>query len=86
MGELHTGPRHSLSDADPESYFDLLVIPPLYQPKGEGDCSITRLTPSGWCLLALVNCQLGEGNSDNEPTGRRGSLALVGNSPKRGKV
>ena len=38
MGELHTGPKHPLSGADPESYFNLHVVPPGYQPKGEGDC------------------------------------------------
>ena len=38
MGEIHTGPRHSLSGTDPESYFDLHVVPPGYHPKGEGDC------------------------------------------------
>ena len=38
MGELHTGPRHPLSGADPESYFDLHMVPPGYQPKGDGDC------------------------------------------------
>ena len=26
MGELHTGPKHPLSGADPESYFDLHVV------------------------------------------------------------
>ena len=38
MGELHTGPKHPWSGADPESYSDLHVVPPGYQPKGEGDC------------------------------------------------
>ena len=38
MGELHDGPKHPLSGADPKSYFDLHVIPSGYQPKGEGDC------------------------------------------------
>ena len=38
MGELHTGPSHPLSGTDPESYFDLHVVPPGYQPKGEDDC------------------------------------------------
>ena len=38
MGELHTGSKHPLSDADPESEFDLHVVPSGYQPKGEGDC------------------------------------------------
>ena len=37
MGELHTGPKHPLSGADPEYYFDLYMVPPAYQPKGEGD-------------------------------------------------
>ena len=27
MGELHTGPKYPLSSADPESYFDLRVVP-----------------------------------------------------------
>ena len=38
MSEHHTEPKHPLSGADPESYFDLQVVPPGYQPKGEGDC------------------------------------------------
>ena len=38
MRELHTGPKHPLSSTDPESYFDLLVVPPGYQLKGEGNC------------------------------------------------
>ena len=27
MGELHNGPKHLLSGADPEPYFDLHVVP-----------------------------------------------------------
>ena len=38
MGELLTGPMHTLSDTDPESNVDLHAVPPGYQPKGEGDC------------------------------------------------
>ena len=38
MSELHTGPKHPLCGADLESYFDLHMIPPGYQAKGEGDC------------------------------------------------
>ena len=38
MGELLAGPKHPLSVADPEYYFDLLVVRPGCQPKGEGDC------------------------------------------------
>ena len=38
MGELHTGPKHSLSGADHESNFDLHEVALGYQPKGEGDC------------------------------------------------
>ena len=38
MGEFHTGPKYPLSDADPESYFDVHVIPPLILTKGERDC------------------------------------------------
>ena len=37
MGELHTGSKHPLSGAENVSYFDLHVVPPGYQPKGEGD-------------------------------------------------
>ena len=37
-GELHAGPRHPLGCTDPESYFDLHVVPPGYQPTGEDDC------------------------------------------------
>ena len=38
MDELHTGPMHPLSGADPESYFDLHLVDLEYHPKGEGDC------------------------------------------------
>ena len=38
MAELHTGPKHSQSSTDPESYLDLHVAHPGYQPKGECDC------------------------------------------------
>ena len=38
MGELHTGPRHPLSGADPESYFGGHMVPPGYQRNGEHDC------------------------------------------------
>ena len=38
MVELRTGPRHPLSCSDIESYFDLHVVPPGYQPIGEVDC------------------------------------------------
>ena len=38
MGELHSGPKPPLSGTDPVSYFDLHVIPPVCQPKGEGEC------------------------------------------------
>ena len=38
IGELHTRPKHPLSSADPESYFDLRVVPYGCQPKREGDC------------------------------------------------
>ena len=38
VGELHTGPKHPLSGADHESYFNLHMVPPGYQPKEDGDC------------------------------------------------
>ena len=38
MGELHDGPKHPLRGADPESYFDPHMVPPVCLPKGEGDC------------------------------------------------
>ena len=60
LGDLHTGSRHPLSAADPESYFNLHVVPPEYQPKAEETagtcCSIAMLTPGGWGSFALVVC------------------------------
>ena len=38
MGELHTGLRHALSGADPETYFDHHVAPPGHLSNGESDC------------------------------------------------
>ena len=38
MDELHTGSKHPLSGADHESYFDLHMVLPGYQPRREGDC------------------------------------------------
>ena len=54
MGELHTGPRHLQSGTDHESYLDLHVVPPEYQPKGEGDCGYLaqyNRVYSGWVGL-----------------------------------
>ena len=38
MGEHHTGPKYPPSGTDPESYFDLHVVLPGYQPKGDVEC------------------------------------------------
>ena len=38
MAEFHTGPKHPLSGADPESYFDLHMVPPGYQSNRDSDC------------------------------------------------
>ena len=60
MGDLHTGPKHPLSGADPESYFDLHMVPSGYQKEratAGTQCSRTRLTLRGWGSLALVNSQ-----------------------------
>ena len=64
MVELHAGPKHPLSGADPESYFDLHVLDANQKE---------RLTAGTWhsiTRLTLDAC---------------GSLALVGNSPRRGQ-
>ena len=92
MDELHTGPKHPLCGADPETYFGLQMIPPGCQPKGEGNCRYLaqyyqaysgRVGGAHWPWSAA---HLGEGNSDNKPIGRRDSSALVGNSPRRRKL
>ena len=59
MGETHTGSKHPLSGADTESYYDLHVVPPGYQPKGKGDCGyLTQYDQAnsgrGWGSSALV--------------------------------
>ena len=54
MGELHTGPYHPLCGADPESYFDLHLVPPGYRRKGEGNCMYLAQCNhaySGWVEL-----------------------------------
>ena len=80
-------PKHPLSGADPESNY---IATHGFHPKGEGDCgylhSITSLTPGRWGSLALVGHPRRRGNSDNKPMGRRYSSALVGKSPRRGKM
>ena len=38
MGELHTGTKHPLNVAEPESDFDLHVVPPGYLPRGDVEC------------------------------------------------
>ena len=56
MGELHTGPKHPLSGADPESYFDHHVVPLDTNQKEratEGTWhSIIRPTVGRWGTLA----------------------------------
>ena len=36
IGELHAVPKHPLSGTDPESYFDIHIVPSAYQPKKRG--------------------------------------------------
>ena len=84
-------PKHLLSDADPESYFNLSVVPPGYQPKGEGDCRFRGAVCPGILRASGAHspwsaAHLGEGNSDNEPTGRGSSSALVSCPPRRGEL
>ena len=59
MGEHHNGPKHSLSGADPDSYFDLKLVPPGKQPKREdiyGYLAQYNQAYSGrWGSLALVS-------------------------------
>ena len=75
MGELHTEPIHPLGGADHESYFDLHVAPPGYQPKGEGDSGY--LAQYGMAYSGRMGLiRLGQ-----LPTCLRDSSALVGNSP-----
>ena len=60
IGELHTGPKHQMNGADPESYTDIHVIPPSNQLRGGATaCTwrcITRLTPGRWDCIALDGC------------------------------
>ena len=56
MAELHTGPKHPQSGTDPDSYFKLKVVPPGYQPKGDGDCEYLAQYDqaySGWMGLVV---------------------------------
>ena len=52
MSELLAGLRYPLSGADPESYFDLHVVPPDINQKERATAgtlrSIAWLTPGGW--------------------------------------
>ena len=58
MDEFHTGPKYPLSGTDPEFYFDLHMVPldtnQKERPTAGTWRSITRFTPGGWGLLALV--------------------------------
>ena len=38
MGDIHTGPKHPLSDAEVKSYSNLHMVPPGFELKGEGVC------------------------------------------------
>ena len=57
MDELHAGPRHPLSSADPESYFDLHMEPLDTNQKERATAGtwrgIIRLTPCRWDSLAF---------------------------------
>ena len=56
MGELNTVPKHPLSGADPESYFDLQVVPPGCQPRGEGNCRyLAQCNPAYSGQVGLVS-------------------------------
>ena len=58
MGQLHTGPKHPLSGTDPESYFNLHIVPPGYQPKREGDYEYQALynqAYSRWVGLVSIS-------------------------------
>ena len=70
MGELHTGSKHPLSGAEPESYFDLYVVPPGYQPHGEGN----------YRYLAQYNQaysgRVGFNSLGRQPTRERGTLII----------
>ena len=59
MDELHTRQKNPLSGTDPESYFNLHVLPPLDNNQKERMTAgtwhnITRLILGGWVSLALV--------------------------------
>ena len=62
MGELHTGPKHALSGADPKPYFDLHVVAPdANQKERVTACSwhsITRLSLDGRGSLTLFGCPI----------------------------
>ena len=70
-------PKHPLSSADPGSYFNLHVVSPACQQKGEGDCGyLAKYNQACSGQMGLV-C-LGEGNSDNKRTGMRGLACHLG--------
>ena len=73
--------------ADTESYFYLHVVSLDTNQKERPTVgtwrSITRLTPDGLGALALVGCPPRRGEQDNKATGKIGSSAMVGNSPRR---
>ena len=87
MGGLNNGPKHPLSGADPEFYFDPHVVPTGSQPEERVTAGtwriITRFTPGGGARWPWSAAHLGEGNSDNKPMGRRDSSALVGFPSRR---
>ena len=68
--ELHTGPRHPLSGADSESYFDLIMVPLVCQPKGEGDCGYLAMYSQAYSgRMGLVSV-------GRLPTWERGNLII----------
>ena len=60
MGELHTGPKHQLSDADPSPTLTSTWYPIETNKKERATAgtwySITRFTLGGWGSLALIGC------------------------------
>ena len=83
---LHKRPQ---SGADPESYFEIHVVPLDNQRervKGGTWNSVIRFTPGGWFSLALDSCPPRRGCSNNKPTGRRSSSVLVDNSLGKGNI
>ena len=80
-------PKQPMSGADLESFSDHNEGTKRMERAAAATWrSMARITSSRWGSLALACCLPRRGYSDNKPTGKGGSSALVVNLPRRRKL